>query len=104
MRLTSLTMIAAAALLVAASQEDRAVAQPGAERSVDQYSCKDIMREDGAAREVAIGFLHGYLLGKSGSGKFNLADLQKQTDAFIDYCLDHPAEKAEQAMMKQKGK
>jgi hypothetical protein len=104
MRFTSLTIMAAAALLIAASPGDGAGAQPGAERSVDQYTCKDIMREDGAAREVAIGFLHGYLVGKSGSPKFNLADLQKQTDGFIDHCLDNPKDKAEQAMMKQKGK
>lgn len=103
MRVASLKMMAAATMFVAASQSG-AVAQVAAERSVEQYSCKDVMREDGPAREIAVAFLHGYLLGKSGSPKFNLADLQKQTDSFIDYCLDHPADKAEQAMMKQKAK
>ena len=102
MRVTSWKVIAAAALLAAVGQD--VGAQTAAERSVDQYTCKDIMREDGAAREVAIGFLHGYLLGKSGTPKFNLADLQKQTDSFIDHCLDNPKDKAEQAMMKQKAK
>ena len=37
-----------------------------------------------------------------GSSKFNLAALEKQTDAFVEYCLDHPAEKAEAAMMQTK--
>ena len=33
---------------------------------------------------------------------FNLADLEKQTDTFIEFCLDHPAEKAEAAMAQSK--
>jgi hypothetical protein len=60
------------------------------------------MREGAGSREIAIAFLHGYLLGKSGTSKFNLAALEKQTDAFIEYCLDHPAEKAEAAMVQAK--
>ena len=40
------------------------------------------MRESGADRDVAIAFLHGYLLGKSGSSKFNLDVLHKQSNDF----------------------
>jgi hypothetical protein len=74
-------------------------AQSSASRTVEQYSCKDVMRDSGANRDVAIAFLHGYLLGKSNSSSFNLEVMEKQTDAFIDRCLDNPNEKAIEAMM-----
>ena len=69
-------------------------AQNAKDRSVEQYSCKDIVRESGADRDVAIAFLHGFLLGKSGSSKFNLDDLHKQSTDFIERCLDNLAERA----------
>ena len=75
-----------------------AVAQPQPERTVEQYICKDVMRESGSSREVAIAFLHGFLLGKSGGSKFNIDVLGQQTDAFIDRCLANPNEKAVEAM------
>ncbi|MFZ0524128.1 MAG: HdeA/HdeB family chaperone [Xanthobacteraceae bacterium] len=80
-----------------------AAAQSASNRSVDQYTCKDIMREHGDNRDVTIAFLHGFLLGKSGSANFDTDALHKQTNAFIEYCLDHPAEKAVDAMAKIKG-
>jgi hypothetical protein len=49
-----------------------------------------------------IAFLHGFLLGKSGSSKFDVEVLTKQTDAFIDRCLSNPDEKASDAMLKVK--
>lgn len=72
-------------------------------RTIEQYLCKDVMRETGANRDVAIAFLHGYLLGKSGSSKFDLEVLHKQTDSFIEQCLDTPAAKAVDVMTKVKG-
>jgi hypothetical protein len=78
-----------------------AVAQ-NADRTIEQYSCKDVMRESDTNRQTAIAFLHGYYLGKSGSTKFNLDAMAKQTDAFLDRCLDNPKEKAMDAMMKAK--
>lgn len=72
------------------------------DRTVEQYTCKDILREAGSSRDVAIAFLHGYLLGKSGSSKFNIDTLQKQTDAFTERCLDNPKDKAEDVMMQIK--
>ena len=72
-------------------------------RTVEQYTCKDVMREHGDNRDVTIAFLHGFLLGKSGSANFDIDLLHKQTSAFIEYCLDHPAEKAVDAMAKIKG-
>ena len=74
-------------------------AQEPGDRTIEQYACKDVMRDSGANRDVAIAFLHGYLLGKSGTSKFNIDKLRAQTDTFIDRCLDNPNEKAEQAMM-----
>jgi hypothetical protein len=56
------------------------------------------MRESGGNRDVAIAFLHGFLLGKSGSSKFDLGVLEKQTQAFIDLCLKNPNDKAVDAM------
>lgn len=69
-------------------------------RSVDQYLCKDVMREHGTNRDVAISFLNGFLLGKSGSASFDIDALHKRTTDFIEYCLDHPSEKAVDAMSK----
>ena len=70
---------------------------------MEQFTCKDIMLESGANRDVVIAFLHGFLLGKSGSSKFNLDALHKQTDDLIERCLDNPGEKAVDAATKVKG-
>jgi len=78
------------------------LAQDTTERTIDQYACKDILRESGSNRDVAIAFLHGFLLGKSGGSKFNLDALKKQTDAFLERCLDNPHDKAVDVMMKVK--
>ena len=71
-------------------------------RTVEQYACKDVMRERGPDRDVAIAFLHGFLLGKSAANKFDLEILHKQSDAFIERCLENPAEPALEAMIKVK--
>jgi len=78
------------------------LAQDANDRTINQYACKDILRESGSNRDVAVAFLHGFLLGKSGAAKFNLEALKKQTDAFLDRCLDNPHDKAVDAMMKVK--
>ena len=75
-------------------------AQTAKDRSVEQYSCKDIVRESGADRDVAIAFLHGFLLGRSGSSKFNLDTLHKQSHDFIERCLDNLSEPALDTMSK----
>ena len=61
---------------------------------VDSYLCKDVMRFSGEAREVTLGLLHGYVLGKDNKTVFNPDALAEITDNFMDYCLDHPDEKA----------
>jgi HdeA/HdeB family len=77
-------------------------AQQTGDRTIEQFACKDVMRDSGSNRDVAIAFLHGYLVGKSGSSKFNIETLKKQSDQFIDRCLDNPSEKAVDAMSKVK--
>jgi len=76
--------------------------QDSKDRTVEQYLCKDVMRESGANRDVVIAFLHGFLLGKSGSSNFNIDALRKQSDDFIERCLDNPGEKAVDAARKVK--
>ena len=92
--------IALSVLLLLALGVSWATAQTANTRTVDQYVCKDVMREHGDNRDVTIEFLHGFLLGKSGSASFDIDLLHKQTGAFIEYCLDHPTEKAVDAMAK----
>src|SRR5262249_19754025 len=75
-------------------------AQDQGERTIEQFACKDVMRDSGPNRDVAIAFLHGYLLGKSGSSKFNVDKLRAQSDAFIERCLENPGEKAVDAAAK----
>ncbi len=75
-----------------------ASAQDKGDRAIAQYSCKDVMRESGGNRDVAVAFLHGFILGKSGGTAFNIEILRKQTDAFIERCLDNPGMKAVDAM------
>ena len=89
-------------LVLLAPRTGPAAAQDAKDRSVDQYFCKDVVRESGVDRDVAVAFLHGFLLGKSGSAKFNLDVLQKQSNAFIERCLDNPGERALDAMSKVK--
>ena len=69
-------------------------AQPAKDRTVEQYLCKDVMRESGSDRDVAIAFLHGFLLGKAGKSDFNVEILRKQSDEFIESCLQKPNDKA----------
>src|SRR5580693_1351001 len=78
-------------------------AQAANTRTIEQYTCKDVMREHGANRDVSIAFLHGFLLGKSGSSAFDVDVLHKQTADFIERCLDSPGEKAVAVMSKIKG-
>jgi hypothetical protein len=92
----------AAAVLIGVWWMTSASAQSAADRTVELFTCKDVMREPNASREVAIAFLHGWLLGKSGGSKFNVEVLERQTSAFIEECLDNPQDKAADVMAKLK--
>jgi hypothetical protein len=99
---TRMTLAAAIVAATCIGMHASAIAQGSSARNADQYTCKDVMREDDDGRTTAIAFLHGFLLGKSGSSAFDVEAMAKQTDSFIDYCLDHPNDKAVTAMMKFK--
>jgi hypothetical protein len=96
MKMKRTTLILVAAM---ASFALPAAAQDNLNRTVDQYKCRDIMRESGANRDISIAFLHGFLLGKSGGQNFNLDALHKQTEAFVEHCLSNPDGKAVDSMM-----
>ena len=64
------------------------------ERDLNNYVCKDVMRMSGNNRDLAIGVLHAFLLGKKGTTQFEVSTLSEATDEFIEYCLDHPNDKA----------
>jgi HdeA/HdeB family protein len=101
-RSLSMTLVAAGAVACGMAMVPDANAQPGMDRAVEQYLCKDVMRESGNNRDVAIAFLHGFLLGKANTSNFNLEVLERQTDSFIERCLSNPNEKAVDAMVAAK--
>jgi hypothetical protein len=90
------------ALIAALCVTGPAPAQTSTDRAVELFTCKDVMREPNTSREVAIAFLHGFLLGKSGGAKFNVEALEKQTNAFIEQCLDDPKGNAVDVMARIK--
>ena len=90
-------------LVTVLSGASSAPAQTPSDRVIEAFTCKDVMREPNTSREVAIAFLHGYLLGKSGGSKFNVEVLERQTNAFIEQCLDAPQSKAVDVMTKLRG-
>jgi HdeA/HdeB family protein len=100
---TSCKLVMSAAAVLAGLSLCPGSAQETKSRAIEQYTCKEVMREKGADRDVAIAFLHGFLLGKSGSSSIYLDILHKQTNDFIERCLDNPGEKALDAMNKVKG-
>jgi hypothetical protein len=89
------TLALAAALCLAGS----VFAQDNKNRTVDQYKCREVMRDSGVNRDIAIAFLHGFLLGKSGGQSFNLDTLHTQTENFVEHCLSNPEGKAIDSMM-----
>jgi hypothetical protein len=101
MTLRVISAVLACAMLATgmANAQDK---QDKGERTIGQYSCKDVMRESGGNRDVAIAFLHGFLLGKSGGSTFNVEKLRRETDAFMERCLDNPGSRAIDVMTEAK--
>ena len=58
------------------------------------HTCKDVMRLSGEDREIALALVHGYVLGRKGTTKYDVEVLAEITDRFIDYCLDNPKDNA----------
>lgn len=92
-------VIMAAFLAVAADPTDT-LAQATKNRSIGDYSCKEIMSEDGFNRNAAIALLHGFLMGKSNAPLVDTETLRKATSDLIDQCLDNPKSKAIEVLAK----
>jgi len=69
-------------------------------KDLNNYVCKDVMRMSGTERDVAIGVLHAFILGKKGTTVVDVKKLSDATDRFIEHCLDNPNDKAVETMEK----
>lgn len=67
---------------------------PSNTKDLNNYLCKDVLRTTGENRIIALAILHGYQLGKKNTTLFETEVLSKASDDYIEYCLDHPNEKA----------
>ena len=72
--------------IVSASEEDS--------KNINDILCKDVLRTSGNDRDIAMAFMHGYLLGKSGKDVINRPKLYKASDDFIEACLNDTNSKA----------
>jgi len=70
-------------------------------KNINDYLCKDILRSSGGDRDIALAFMHGYLLAKSGKDAVHRDKLSKASDDFIEACLDNPKGKAVDTLAKQ---
>ncbi len=77
-----------------------AMGQEEGQKDLSSYMCKDVMRSSGNERDLFIGFIHAFILGKKGTPKFDEMKLAEATDKFIDHCLDNPNDKALEVMEK----
>jgi hypothetical protein len=68
------------------------------EITIERYSCREILREAGPERDIAVAFIHGYILGKAGAAKVDVEGLRKQTRSFIEGCIDSPQASAIETM------
>ena len=93
------TLLLSAAVGAAAAAAAPAVAQAPSERTVEQYLCKDVMRESGT--NVRRDRLPARLSARQvGIVEFNIEAVHRQTEAFMDICLNNPNETALEAMQK----
>ena len=63
-------------------------------KDMTESLCKDVMRYSGEDRVIALAFVQGYRLGKKNMTKYDPDALGQISDKFVEYCLDHPNEKA----------
>jgi len=100
-------LMMSAALVAAASAltfgTDRASFAQDNVREVASYQCRDVMRMSGKDRDIALAFLHGYVLGTKGETSFDPEALRAATDLFIEYCLSNPDDVALDAMREATG-
>ena len=70
----------------------------GHKADLNDYSCRDIMLAAGDERDMAVMFMQGYFVGKSGKTTFDKDKLAAATDRFLEICIDAPKKKAVDAM------
>ena len=70
-------------------------------RNINDLLCKDVLRTSGEDRAIALAFLHGYLLAKSGEDIIYRSKLSSGSDDFIEACLDDVNSKAVTTLGKQ---
>lgn len=100
----AIAALAVATVLVAMGPGEPAAAQDQeGTREVASYQCRDVMRMSGKDRDIALAFLHGYVLGTKGETSFDPEALRGATDLFIEYCLSNPDDVALDAMREATG-
>jgi hypothetical protein len=67
---------------------------------VNDYTCRDILLANGDERDLAIMFIQGFYVGKSGKTSFDRNKLAEATDTFLDLCIDKPDGKVMATMEK----
>ena len=81
---------AAAILIPGLCWAGTAAAQTATDRAVEFFTCKDVMREPNASSEVAIAFLHGYLLGNEAASNSTWRRWKSKPVLFIRRYLRQP--------------
>ncbi len=94
--LVAMTFALGAAMTVPAGAQDE---EPAA-RDINDITCRDVIRMSGDDRDIAVAFLHGYILGDGDSTEFVVEELYLATDLFIEYCLDNTGAVAVDALRK----
>jgi hypothetical protein len=94
------TAVAVTALALAGPSAYAAEPSSSTFNDLRSSACKDVMRLSGVDRDIALAFVHGYVLGKKGTTRYDVDKLAAVTDQFLDYCLDHPSENALQSFEK----
>ncbi|MEM9302755.1 MAG: HdeA/HdeB family chaperone [Pseudomonadota bacterium] len=67
---------------------------------IEAFKCRDLLVAGGDERDLAVMFLQGYFVGKSGETVFDRDVLAAATDRFLEMCVDAPDEKAVDVMGK----
>jgi hypothetical protein len=69
-------------------------------KDLNDYLCKDVMLLSGEDRDIALALLHGFRLGEKKTTQFVTEVLAKDTDEYLNYCLDNPNANALDAFRK----
>lgn len=93
-------LVAVTFALGAATTAPAAAQEETATRDINDITCRDVIRMSGDDRDIAIAFLHGYILGDGESTEFVVEELYLATDLFIEYCLDNTDDAAVEALRK----